>query len=233
MNASLKLAAPADPSNPPVVHLFGAMLGHERETVELLERMVGRIGIEPESVSHRHERYRAAKQALVGVGTVEDVSPDRPVLTSSKTEFFRRPLPTDAIGALVELLASGRVGGESRELNFTPWGGAYNRVSPYATAFAHRDERFLLEHVLTAESETPGVGRRWVNRSWATVRPWGSGRVYPNFPDPELRGWAEAYHADNYERLVRTKHTYDPDNVLRFREQSLAGPKPGRSIKSI
>jgi FAD/FMN-containing dehydrogenase len=231
LNASLKLAAAGDPSDPPVVHLFGAMLGHEPETEELLERMVGRVGIEPESASHRHQRYRAAKQALVGVGTVEDVDPDRPVLTFSKSEFFRRPLPTDAIGALVELLASGRVHGESRELNFTPWGGAYNRVSPDATAFAHRDERFLLEHVVTADPTTPSVGRRWVSRSWATVHPCGSGRVYPNFPDPELPNWAEAYHAGNYDRLLRTKHTYDPDNVLRFPQQSLAGPKPARSMR--
>jgi FAD/FMN-containing dehydrogenase len=232
LNASLKLAAAGDPSNPPVVHLFGAMLGHEPETDELLEQMVGRVGIEPESASHRHQRFRAAKQALVGVGAAEDVDPDRPVLTFSKTEFFRRPLPTDAIGALVDLLASGRVHGESRELNFTPWGGAYNRVPPDATAFAHRDERFLLEHVLTAERRTRSVEREWVNRSWATVHPWGSGRVYPNFPDPELPNWAEAYHAGNYDRLLRTKHTYDPDNLLRFPQQSLAGPKQGRSIKS-
>ena len=60
-------------------------------------------------------------------------------------------------------------------------GGAYNRVAEDATAFAHRGERFLLEHV--ADAADP-----WVDRSWTTAHADGSGRVYPNFPDPALRG---------------------------------------------
>ena len=117
-------------------------------------------------------------------------------------------------------LAHGRGPGQSRELNFTPLGGAYNRVAADATAFAHRAERFLVEHVLVAAPEVPPAGRQWVRESWATVHPWGSGRVYPNFPDPELAGWAEAYHGDNYERMARVKRAYDPDNAFRF-DQSL------------
>ena len=62
-------------------------------------------------------------------------------------------------------------------------GGAYNRVAEDATAFAHRHERFLLEHL--AEVADP-----WVDRSWAIAHVDGSGRVYPNFPDPALDDWA-------------------------------------------
>ena len=60
--------------------------------------------------------------------------------------------------------------------------------------------------------------RDWLTRSWELVHPWGSGRVYPNFPDPELDDWASAYHAGNLERLARVKAAYDPDDVFRFHQ---------------
>ncbi len=147
----------------------------------------------------------------------------------SKSEFFGRPLPAEAIAALVENLSEGRVPGHSRELDFTPWGGAYNRPRADATAFAHRDERFLLKHVVVIDPDASRgerkTARRWLARSWASVRPWGSGRVYPNFPDPDLEDWAQAYYGTNYDRLLRVKRRYDPNDFFRF-EQSLLGRHP-------
>jgi hypothetical protein len=57
------------------------------------------------------------------------------------------------------------------------------------------------------------------------VHPWGSGRVYPNFPDPDLEDWARAYYGPNYDRLLRVKKGYDPDDFFRF-EQSLPSQAP-------
>jgi FAD/FMN-containing dehydrogenase len=217
LNASLRLAG----DDALVVHLFGVMLGAESDAVELLDGLVARVGADPRSASHRQLPYRAAKQALVGLGEAEEPEPDRPRLMFSKSEFFRRPLPAHTIAALVRALCHGRGHGESRELNFTPMGGAYNRVPADATAFAHRHERYVLEHVLVADPDAPAVGRQWVARSWAMAHPWGSGRVYPNFPDPDLADWADAYYGANYERLRRVKRAYDPDGLFRFAEQSL------------
>jgi hypothetical protein len=197
------------------------MLGKESDAVELLDGFVARVGADPASASQRHLPYRAAKQALVGLGAAEEAEPDQPRPMFSKSEFFRRPLPAETIATLVRALGHGRGAGESRELNFTPMGGAYNRVPADATAFAHRDERYLVEHVLVADADAPTFGRQWVAQSWATAHPWGSGRVYPNFPDPDLANWADAYYGGNHERLLRVKRAYDPDNLLRFAEQSL------------
>jgi FAD/FMN-containing dehydrogenase len=221
LNASLRLTADRDRDHALVVSLFGAMLGVESDTVELLDGLVARVGADPEAASHQHLPYRAAKQALVGLGAAEEAEPDRPHVVFSKSEFFRRPLPADTIAALVRALGHRRGRGESRELNFTRLGGAYNRVPADATAFVHRDERYLIEHVLVADPDAPTVGRQWVAQSWATVHRWGSGRVYPNFPDPDLADWAEAYYGGNHERLLRVKRAYDPDNLFCFAEQSL------------
>ena len=38
---------------------------------------------------------------------------------------------------------------------------------------------------------------------------------HPRIP-LDLEDWAEAYHGDNYARLVRVKRAYDPGGLLRF-----------------
>jgi hypothetical protein len=87
-------------------------------------------------------------------------------------------------------------------MDFLPWGGAYNRVRADATAFAHRGERFLLQHLVEVGADAApaerDAARDWLARSWALAHPWGSGGVYPNFPDPDLQDWprsAEAIYA--------------------------------------
>jgi hypothetical protein len=75
---------------------------------------------------------------------------------------------------------------------------------------------------LRAEGE---AARGWLGRSWGLVRPWGSGGVYPNFPDPDLEAWPRAYHGANLERLRDLKQRYDPDGFFRFR-QSIPSSAP-------
>ena len=221
LNASLRLAAGDDP---PVVHLFGAMLAGEAETLDALDRLVGRSGVDPAAASYAHQPYHDVKRSLDGLGG----EPDRGGHRFARSEFFRRPLPAEAIGALVDTLARGRGSGQARELNLTPWGGAYNRVPADATAFVHRDERFLVEHVVVA-TETDAA-REWVRESWACVHPWGSGRVYPNFPDPELADPAEAYWGSNRERLLRVKRTYDPQNRFSTAHPASSGHGDGAGV---
>ena len=195
---------------PPAVHLIGAMLGGEGETVALLEELVSRAGADPTSSSHRQASYRETKRHLAEVGDEAEGAVDGH--TFIKSEYFRRPLPADAVAALVEHIA--QPAGKARELDFTPWGGAYNRISADATAFAHRDELFLLKHAVVVDPAAPDDALRWLARSWDLVHEWGSGGVYPNFPDTDLDRWAEAYWGAGRERLLRVKATYDPDGFF-------------------
>jgi FAD/FMN-containing dehydrogenase len=219
--ASLLVTASGDVGRPPVVNVFGAMLGSAAATDGLLDELVVRVGGEPTSAVRRSLPYRETKRYLADLGdAMAGGEASAPGHDSSRSEFFRRPLPADAIAALVGNLSNGRVAGQARELDFTPWGGAYNRVAADGTAFAHRDERFLLKHGVVVEGGAStaerAAARRWLSRSWATVRPWGSGRVYPNFPDPDLENWGQAYWGANYDRLRRVKAMYDPRDVFRF-----------------
>jgi FAD/FMN-containing dehydrogenase len=217
MAASLLVTASGDPGKPPLVHVFGAMLGGESETAELLEQLVDRVGADPASASRLEMPYRDAKRHLAEHAPAEEQPDD--AHPYSKSEFFRRPLPAEAVSALVENISRERVPGQARELDFTPWSGAYNRVPADATAFVHRSELFLLKQAAVITSGSSPSERRaaesWLAGSWASVHPWGSGGVYPNFPDPALDDPGHAYFGTNYDRLVRIKQTYDPDGVFR------------------
>ena len=244
--ASLLVTATGDVEKRPVVNLFGAMLGTESDTAELLDDLLARAATDPTSTFSKHMSYRETKRYLAQLGDtmtndsqLGEPSQGQPSPQGhpfSKSEFFGRPLPAEAIAALVENLSEGRVAGYSRELDFTPWGGAYNRPRADATAFVHRDERFLLKHAVVVNPDAPtaerAAARRWLARSWASVHPWGSGRVYPNFPDPDLKDSAYAYYGTNYARLVRVKKRYDPDDFFQF-HHSLPRLLPGRDAPAI
>jgi len=59
--ASLLLTVPADFDQPPVVNLFGAMLGGEADAAPLLEELVARVGVDPASANL--ERLLRVKRA--------------------------------------------------------------------------------------------------------------------------------------------------------------------------
>jgi FAD/FMN-containing dehydrogenase len=230
--ASLLAATPGDPMAPATVHVFGAMLGPKADATRLLDVLIATVGADPAAAHLEYTPYRDAKRYLAehGPGAVAAVpsqeQPARPRHAYSRSEFFRRPLPTDAIAALADHISRDRRAGQSRELDFTPWGGAYNDVPAAATAFVHRAERFLLKHEVAVDAAASPADKDealgWLARSWNLVHPWGSGGVYPNFPDPELGDPATAYYGTNRERLMRVKAAYDPGHLFRF-DQSLPG----------
>ncbi|HYZ97747.1 MAG TPA: FAD-binding oxidoreductase [Acidimicrobiales bacterium] len=226
--ASLKVTATGEDDRPPSVDVYGALQGSASDATQLLDGLIVRAGSEPTSTSCRRMSFAETRRFWAQLGAAEANGgevpapgpPEQPYLFS-KSEFFGRHLPSEAIAALLETFSRERTTGESRELDFMPWGGAYNRPRPDATAFVHRSELFQLKHAATVNpqaSHAREAARRWVLRSWASVHRWGSGRVFQNFADPDLDDWAHAYYGTNYDRLVRTKARYDPANRFRFHQ---------------
>ncbi len=179
--------------------LFGASTLPEGATRELLFEFADRAGVAPAFELRAGVPYHQLKRTFADV----DPQPERAVRIRS--EFFSHAMS----GRTLASLLAGLDGSSRRQLTFTAIGGAYNRVAEDATAFAHRGERFLLEHI--ADTADP-----WVDHSWAIAHADGSGRVYPNFPDPALDDWATAYHAGNHPRLVAVKNAYDPHRFFDF-----------------
>jgi FAD/FMN-containing dehydrogenase len=197
--ASLLITAP-----PVTVKLFGAYVGPEEELRALLEPLG-----EPLSARFQAGSYREAKRFLAGMGGAEEGDEGHAYVRS---EYFAQPLPDEAIEALVAGLSDG---GAARELDFSPWGGAYCRTPADATAFPHRDARFLLKQAATVEAGGPvAEAREWLDRSWAVAHPYGTGGAYVNFPEDGLDPWAVEYHGGNRERLLELRRRYDPEGVL-------------------
>ena len=222
--ASLKPTTTGDVATPPSLDLYVAAFGMGSDPASaVLDGLVVRVGSDPSSSSAEHLSFPDTRRFWARLGEAEEAAP-QPVYLCARSEFFGRPLPPEAIEALIDASSRERAEGESRELDFMPWGGAYNRVRPDATAFVHRDERFQLKHSATvdpdASAESKDAALRHVSRSLEAVHPWGSGRVFQNFADPDLDDWAEAHYGTNLERLVQIKRRYDPTNVFRG-EQSL------------
>lgn len=184
--------------------LFGASTLVEGRTRELLQEVIGRAGVAPTLELRAGLPYRRLKDTFADLDARD--LPERALRIRS--EFFSDAMGHGTLASLLAQLSDPTTMGR-RQLTFTAMGGAYNRVAEDATAFAHRSERFLLEHI--ADAADP-----WVDGSWATAHADGSGRVYPNFPDPTLDDWAAAYHAGNYPRLAAVKNAYDPHRFFDF-----------------
>jgi len=129
---------------------------------------------------------------------------------SGRSELFSSALPDTVVRGLLDALTTDQTRGR-RHLSFFALGGAYNRVDSDATAFAHRTQRFLLDH-LADDADAD----KWLDHSWAIAHPHGTGRVYSNFPDPRLDNPGPAYHGDNLARLIAVKDHYDPARRFHF-----------------
>lgn len=202
VTASLTIVA--EPGHRVEATLFGASLLSEAATRDLLRELAAAAGASPAIELRDPMPYSRLKETFDDIDPKDDPGSELRL----RSEFFSRPMRPSTIAALLAEL-TGPASTTSRQLTFTPMGGAYNRVPVSATAFAHRGERFLLEH----KTQAPGA---WADRSWAIAHADGSGGVYPNFPDPQLSDWAAAYHAGNYTRLSAIKKAYDPDRLFSF-----------------
>jgi FAD/FMN-containing dehydrogenase len=195
------------------VNVFGAMLGDEAATMRLLGKLASEAGPGPLSAHTQSKPYREVKRYLAELGDqmAGTGQENQEGHSFVKSGFFRRPLPDGAVAALVAGFGRDLPPGQARELDFSPWGGAYNRVAADATAFPHRDALFLLKQSVTVRPDgNRAAARDWLGRSWTAVHPWGSGGAYPNFPDPDLPDPGRAYYLGNYDRLRQVRARYDP-----------------------
>lgn len=219
--ASLLVSAGGAAGRDPVVTLFGAWAGDAAQCRELLDEFAAHAGVAPEAADVRQASLRQAKTDLASFDThgLAGQIPDG--YTYCTSEFFDRPIPADAISLLLSLLTNGRLPGELRELDFTPMGGAYNRIPPDATAFVHRTDRYLLKHATVlptgAVADDRSSARLWLTRSSQVAQRFGTGRGYQNFPqagqDPTVA--AATHYGSNLARLDRISHTYDPDGLFK------------------
>ena len=105
-------------------------------------------------------------------------------------------------------------------------GGAVSRVPDEATAFSHRDAKFMAHPI--ACWEAPEDDERhiaWVREVTDAFEPFRTGGVYLNFtPDTGEDVVRSGFASGKYERLAEIKAKYDPDNMFRFNQNIAPAP---------
>jgi FAD/FMN-containing dehydrogenase len=92
--------------------------------------------------------------------------------------------------------------------------GAACRVAPEATAYALRQEHYIL---LATASWPHGEGIpyiEWVRQFQMTMKPFALHGTYINYLEDEGEEHIQASYGANYERLVQVKRRYDPTNAF-------------------
>lgn len=224
VSASLKLTVPRGHDGPPLVNLYATLFGDERIAGQLFEELIGRVGHEAQARTATSTDYPGARSFWANLDTTDIPDPPtapsaQPDLLYAKSEYFQHPLPPDVIDATLAALVAAPTAAQTRELDFMPWGGAYSHRRPRDSAFAHRDDRFLLKHSVSVAPDAPPhqqtAAAHRARALWHTTHPAGTGRSYQNFADPDLTDWPAAYYGVNYRALGQVKTRYDPDAHFR------------------
>src|ERR671918_2645561 len=111
-----------------------------------------------------------------GDGPQDDAT--QPQRLFAKSEFFGRPLPSEAIAALVATFSEGRAAGQYRELDFMPWGGPTTVCRPrpppsfLAPSCSSSSTRLWSTPPVCPAAES-AAAHQWVARSWGVRAPVG------------------------------------------------------------
>jgi hypothetical protein len=208
----------------PALQVFGQFLGPEAQIPGLLAPIVNAVA--PTKITTGTSGYfdlmlrwagclgqsQAACHLVAEHGTLKRAT------FAAKSDYVDRPFSTAAVhrlqGAIEKRQSSGHGSGA---LIMDSYGGAIGRVAPGATAFVHRSALCSMQYLAYwGAPEQEAASLSWIRGFHAAMRPHVTGAAYQNYVDPDLKDWRHAYYGANYPRLVRVKHTYDPDRFFRF-----------------
>ncbi len=101
------------------------------------------------------------------------------------------------------------------EIFFGGIGGATTRPSPDSAAYPHRDAQYVMN--VHGRWDSPAEDAKciaWARDFFKASAPFASGSVYVNFLTAEETDRVRAAYGPNYDRLVRAKKQYDPNNLF-------------------
>jgi FAD/FMN-containing dehydrogenase len=95
-----------------------------------------------------------------------------------------------------------------------------NALAPDATAFVHRNSRWLMTLALNWARDTSEDllrrNRDWLDGFYEAMLPFATSESFQNFPDPSLADFLPAYYGANLPRLRRIKAEVDPARIFNY-----------------
>jgi FAD/FMN-containing dehydrogenase len=141
---------------------------------------------------------------------LEDLAPLPAGLRMEVRNAFFSALDEARVAAIDELFRGGGAALSLRSL-----GGAAARVSPDATAFAHRDAEVMVAAAFPLPAAAPHALRDQARSRWSPLAALGSGAYVGFLGSAGPADVAAAYPPATYRRLAAVKRRYDPGNVFR------------------
>ena len=101
------------------------------------------------------------------------------------------------------------------ELFIAALGGAASRPDGGATAYPHRDARFVMNiHGRWDDAADDDRCVSWARDAFDACTPFATGGVYVNFITADEDDRVRAAYGSNYDRLAKVKRQYDPANLF-------------------
>lgn len=108
------------------------------------------------------------------------------------------------------------------QMHMYPISGAAGRIAKDATPWAYRDAKYA--GVIVGVDQDPANGEKitkWCKDYWEALHPYSSGGAYLNFIMDEGQDRIKASYKGNYDRLIKIKKAYDPNNFFRVNQNIL------------
>ena len=146
--------------------------------------------------------------------------PGPPEYYQERSTFLTGPLDSRALGTAFDWLRRWPGTSVGADLRFFQTGGKINERPAEATAYVHRNNRWVMLVGLNWEAHDPPdllrQNHEWQDAFYQAMLPYGTGGAYQNFVDPSLKDWDRAYYGANLDRLRRVKAEVDREMVFRF-----------------
>jgi FAD/FMN-containing dehydrogenase len=144
-----------------------------------------------------------------------------PLLTAGARNYWKShnfaELSDGAIDTAVEY--AGKLPSAQCEIFIALLGGEANRVAADATAYAHREAKYVMNvHGRWDEATQDADCISWSRDFFEAATPYAMGGVYVNFMTGDESDRVTAAYGSNYERLARVKQEYDPDNLFHLNQ---------------
>lgn len=102
---------------------------------------------------------------------------------------------------------------------FHPIDGACQDLAPDATAFPHRNARYIVgEYGIWPDPADDARVMTWVKDSYEALKPHYTESEYVNFLSGTDEDAVRSVYGPNYARLASVKRRYDPENVFRLNQ---------------
>jgi FAD/FMN-containing dehydrogenase len=144
-----------------------------------------------------------------------------PLLTPGARNYWKShnftELSDGALDAIVEF--AGKLPSPQCEIFIGCIAGASNRVSADATAYYHRDAKFVMNvHGRWDDVAHDEICIAWAREFFQAAAPYASAGAYVNFMTAEEGNRVAAAYGSNYDRLVQIKQRYDPENIFHLNQ---------------